>query len=54
VDASLFGRPGPRMGQAVRYLAYRLHGIAMVETPGSTDEKQSGQAPVKTPAAASF
>ncbi len=26
VDASLFGRPGPRMGQAVRYLAYRLHG----------------------------
>lgn len=26
VDASLFGRPGPRMGEAARYLAYRLHG----------------------------
>lgn len=26
VDASLFGRPGPRMGKAARYLAYRLHG----------------------------
>lgn len=28
VDASLFGRPGPRMGEAARYLAYRLHGAA--------------------------
>lgn len=26
VDASLFGRPGPRMGEAARYLAYRIHG----------------------------
>ena len=26
VDASLFGRPGPRMGEAVLYLASRLHG----------------------------
>ncbi len=26
VDASLFGRPGPRMGEAARYLAHRLHG----------------------------
>ena len=26
VDASLFGRPGPRMGDAARYLASRLHG----------------------------
>ena len=25
VDASLFGRPGPRMGEAAGYLAYRLH-----------------------------
>jgi len=25
VDASLFGRPGPRMGEAALYLAYRLH-----------------------------
>ena len=28
VDASLFGRPGPRMGDAARYLASRLHGGA--------------------------
>jgi len=28
VDASLFGRPGPRMGEAARYLAYRVHGGA--------------------------
>lgn len=27
VDASLFGRPGPRMGEAARYLAYRIHGV---------------------------
>ncbi|MDE2762824.1 MAG: helical backbone metal receptor [Gemmatimonadota bacterium] len=26
VDASLFGRPGPRMGEAAMYLASRLHG----------------------------
>ena len=26
VDASLFGRPGPRMGEAALYLAARLHG----------------------------
>lgn len=26
VDASLFGRPGPRMGEAAAYLAERLHG----------------------------
>lgn len=26
VDASLFGRPGPRMGHAALYLAARLHG----------------------------
>ena len=26
VDASLFGRPGPRMGEAALYLASRLHG----------------------------
>lgn len=26
VDASLFGRPGPRMGEAALYLATRLHG----------------------------
>lgn len=26
VDASLFGRPGPRMGDAALYLASRLHG----------------------------
>ena len=26
VDASLFGRPGPRMGEAARYLAARIHG----------------------------
>ena len=26
VDASLFGRPGPRMGRAAQYLAERLHG----------------------------
>ena len=26
VDGSLFGRPGPRMGEAALYLAYRLHG----------------------------
>ena len=26
VDASLFGRPGPRMGEAAAYLARRLHG----------------------------
>ncbi len=25
VDASLFGRPGPRMGEAALYLAHRLH-----------------------------
>lgn len=31
VDASLFGRPGPRMGEAAGYLAYRLH-----ETPDSS------------------
>ena len=28
VDASLFGRPGPRMGEAARYLAQRIHGVA--------------------------
>ncbi len=27
VDASLFGRPGPRMGEAARYLAQRIHGV---------------------------
>ncbi|MCE2397421.1 MAG: ABC transporter substrate-binding protein [Gemmatimonadetes bacterium] len=26
VDGSLFGRPGPRMGEAARYLSERLHG----------------------------
>ena len=26
VDAALFGRPGPRMGEAARYLASRIHG----------------------------
>ncbi len=26
VDGSLFGRPGPRIGEAARYLAMRLHG----------------------------
>ena len=26
VDASVFGRPGPRMGEAALYLATRLHG----------------------------
>ena len=35
VDASLFGRPGPRMGEAAGYLAYRLH-----ETSGSSDRLQ--------------
>lgn len=28
VDASLFGRPGPRMGEAARRLAARLHGTS--------------------------
>lgn len=27
VDASLFSRPGPRMGRAAQYLAYRIHGV---------------------------
>ena len=30
VDASLFGRPGPRMGEAARYLAFRIHGVREV------------------------
>lgn len=41
VDASLFGRPGPRMGEAAGYLAYRLH-------------EASGNNLLRTPAAASF
>lgn len=41
VDASLFGRPGPGMGKAAGYLAYRLH-------------EASGGSVLRTPAAASF
>ncbi len=39
VDASLFGRPGPRMGEAARYLACRIHGLGdgTVSTSGRAD-----------------
>lgn len=33
VDASLFGRPGPRMGEAARFLAARFHGSARATPP---------------------
>lgn len=41
VDASLFGRPGPRMGEAAEYLAHRLH-------------EALGTAPLRTLEAAAF
>lgn len=34
VDASLFGRPGPRMAEAAAYLARRLHGHGGTRPPG--------------------
>lgn len=34
VDASLFGRPGPRMAEAAAYLARRLHGRGGTRPPG--------------------
>ena len=33
VDASLFGRPGPRMGEAARFLAARFHGAGRADRP---------------------
>ena len=36
VDASLFGRPGPRMGDAARYLASRLHGFRIPAAAASS------------------
>lgn len=33
VDASLFGRPGPRMGEAARFLAARFHGASRADRP---------------------
>lgn len=36
VDASLFGRPGPRMGEAAGYLAYRLHEAPDEQPPHDT------------------
>lgn len=47
VDASLFGRPGPRMGEAARYLAGRIHGSgragpgAVQPSAGSRDQAGS-------------
>ena len=33
VDANLFGRPGPYMARAARYLAQRLHPEAFAQVP---------------------
>ena len=47
VDASLFGVPGPRMGEAARYLAHRIHGVGEPTPPSAL----RGALPARSPTA---